>query len=180
MSQFFPSQIDQTCLFIYGWYIIFWHAQFEFLIIRHLNMKLLFLWFRRNFPPRATLWLVWWGWSKYRSHDQLLDCPHDCPHNRPHESPWVPMTDNNCEIRAGRWESAQDIKIFHSGARNPRRRLGNDQRLISVEKLSRSSNPSSTLSMNLPAKVMLSKKSPHPWSCSRNPHQHHDKSRALE
>ena len=70
------------------------------------------------------------------------------------------MTDNNCEIRAGRWESAQDIKIFHSGARNPRRRLGNDQRLISVEKLSRSSNPSSTLSMNLPAKVTLSKKSP--------------------
>ena len=40
-------------------------------------------------PPRATLWLVWWGWSKYRSHDQLLDCPHDCPHNRPHESPWL-------------------------------------------------------------------------------------------
>ena len=26
------------------------------------------------------------------------------------------MTDNNCEIRAGRWESAQDIKMFHSGA----------------------------------------------------------------
>ena len=40
-------------------------------------------------PPRATLWLVWWGWSKYRSHDQLLDCPHDCPHNRPHECPWL-------------------------------------------------------------------------------------------